>query len=134
MLHQVVTTEKVPITYRVAGMGSRFLAWLIDLGLLAVLAALGAGAGMVLDTLRPGAGGPGAPAPGPARPPPAAGAARPVPAPRPAAAARPRPPVPGDGRLLRAAPQPDARRVPERREVRPAAGGPARSAVRARSV
>jgi len=56
MLHQVVTTEKVPITYRVAGMGSRFLAWLIDLGLLAVLAAMGVGAGAVLDLLRPGVG------------------------------------------------------------------------------
>ena len=56
MLHQVVTTEKVPITYRVAGMGSRFLAWLIDLGPLAVLAAMGAGAAAVLETLRPGVG------------------------------------------------------------------------------
>ena len=56
MLHQVVTTEKVPITYRVAGMGSRFLAWLIDVGLMAVLLAMGAGAGMALDALRPGVG------------------------------------------------------------------------------
>jgi uncharacterized RDD family membrane protein YckC len=57
MLHQVITTEKVPIAYRVAGLGSRFLAWLIDLGLLAVLVVAGAGAGAVLDTLRPGVGG-----------------------------------------------------------------------------
>jgi uncharacterized RDD family membrane protein YckC len=57
MLHQVITTEKVPITYRVAGLGSRFLAWLLDVGLLAVLAALGAGAGMVLEAVRPGVGG-----------------------------------------------------------------------------
>jgi uncharacterized RDD family membrane protein YckC len=56
MLHQVITTEKVPITFRVAGLGSRFLAWLVDLGLLAVLAALGAGAAALLDALRPGVG------------------------------------------------------------------------------
>ncbi len=56
MLHQVITTEKVPISYRVAGFGSRFLAWLIDLGMLAVLAALGAGAASVLEMLRPGVG------------------------------------------------------------------------------
>ena len=57
MLHQVVTTEKVVITYRVAGIGSRFLAWLIDVGLIAVLFAMGAGAGAALDLLRPGIGG-----------------------------------------------------------------------------
>jgi len=31
MLHQVISTEKVPLIYRVAGLGSRFLAWLIDM-------------------------------------------------------------------------------------------------------
>jgi uncharacterized RDD family membrane protein YckC len=56
MLHQVITTEKVAITYRVAGMGSRFLAWLIDVGLMAVLFVMGAGAGSALDVLRPGVG------------------------------------------------------------------------------
>jgi uncharacterized RDD family membrane protein YckC len=56
MLHQVVTTEKVPITYRVAGMGSRFLAWLTDIALIAILGAMGAGVGMVLEALRPGVG------------------------------------------------------------------------------
>jgi uncharacterized RDD family membrane protein YckC len=56
MLHQIITTEKVAITYRVAGMGSRFLAWLIDVGLIAVLFAMGAGAAGVLDALRPGVG------------------------------------------------------------------------------
>jgi uncharacterized RDD family membrane protein YckC len=30
ILHEVLTTEKVPFRYRVAGLGSRFLAWLID--------------------------------------------------------------------------------------------------------
>jgi uncharacterized RDD family membrane protein YckC len=37
MLHEVITSEKVPITYRVAGLGSRFLAWLLDLGLMLFL-------------------------------------------------------------------------------------------------
>lgn len=37
MLHEVITSEKVPFTYRVAGLGSRFLAWLIDLGLIVLL-------------------------------------------------------------------------------------------------
>jgi uncharacterized RDD family membrane protein YckC len=37
ILHQVITTEKVPFSYRVAGMGSRLLAWLVDAGLLIVL-------------------------------------------------------------------------------------------------
>jgi uncharacterized RDD family membrane protein YckC len=31
ILHEVISTEKVPFHYRVAGPGSRFLAWLIDL-------------------------------------------------------------------------------------------------------
>lgn len=56
MLHQVITTEKVPITYRVAGLGSRFLAWLIDLGPMVVLAAMGVGVAIPLETLRPGVG------------------------------------------------------------------------------
>jgi len=30
MLYEVVTTEKVTISFRVAGLGSRFLAWLVD--------------------------------------------------------------------------------------------------------
>ncbi|MCC6417412.1 MAG: RDD family protein [Gemmataceae bacterium] len=37
MLHRVVTSEKVPFTYRVAGLGARFLAWLFDLGMIALL-------------------------------------------------------------------------------------------------
>jgi len=56
MLHQVVTTEKVPITYRVAGMGSRFLAWLIDLGPIAILFAAGFGLHVPLEMARPGVG------------------------------------------------------------------------------
>ncbi|HXG09314.1 MAG TPA: RDD family protein [Gemmataceae bacterium] len=34
LLHEVITTEKVPFTYRVAGIGSRFLAWWCDLMIL----------------------------------------------------------------------------------------------------
>jgi uncharacterized RDD family membrane protein YckC len=30
ILHEVLTTEKVPFTYRVAGLGARFFAWLLD--------------------------------------------------------------------------------------------------------
>jgi uncharacterized RDD family membrane protein YckC len=36
IVHEVLTTEKVPFRYRVAGPGSRFLAWLIDTALIAV--------------------------------------------------------------------------------------------------
>jgi uncharacterized RDD family membrane protein YckC len=34
MLHEVISAEKVPIVYRVAGLGARFLAWLTDLQLM----------------------------------------------------------------------------------------------------
>lgn len=56
MLHQVITTEKVPITYRVAGIGSRFLAWLADAGLIALLAVMGIMAGGTLNIGREGLG------------------------------------------------------------------------------
>jgi uncharacterized RDD family membrane protein YckC len=39
--HEVVTTEKVPFSYRVAGMGSRFLAWLVDALVCVGLAVMG---------------------------------------------------------------------------------------------
>ena len=42
ILHEVLTTEKVPFTYRVAGLGSRTLAWLIDFAVVVVLWAAGA--------------------------------------------------------------------------------------------
>jgi uncharacterized RDD family membrane protein YckC len=46
MFHRIISTEKVPLVYRVAGLGSRFLAWLIDLctmlGLLYVAAVMAA--------------------------------------------------------------------------------------------
>jgi uncharacterized RDD family membrane protein YckC len=41
MLHEIVTSEKVPFTYRVAGLGSRGLAALADLGVIVVLAVIG---------------------------------------------------------------------------------------------
>src|SRR5438309_6964131 len=56
LLHEILTTEKVPFTYRVAGMGSRFLAWLIDALLMSLLVFGGLLAGSVLDALRPGLG------------------------------------------------------------------------------
>jgi uncharacterized RDD family membrane protein YckC len=40
--HEILTTEKVPIAYRVAGVGSRFLAWLIDFACLVLLLFAGA--------------------------------------------------------------------------------------------
>src|SRR6185295_5975066 len=37
MLYEVISTEKVRLVYRVAGIGSRFLAWLIDMGVVLAL-------------------------------------------------------------------------------------------------
>jgi uncharacterized RDD family membrane protein YckC len=54
--HEVVTTEKVPFSYRVAGMGSRFLAWLIDVAFIGVLAVAGIVSGTVIDLGRMGLG------------------------------------------------------------------------------
>ncbi|HZT81314.1 MAG TPA: RDD family protein, partial [Gemmataceae bacterium] len=56
MLHQVITTEKVAISYRVAGLGSRFLAWLADFGFIIVLSLMGALVGGVLNMARAGVG------------------------------------------------------------------------------
>jgi uncharacterized RDD family membrane protein YckC len=56
ILHEVLTTEKVPISYRVAGLGARFLAWLVDVCLLSLLAGAGALFASVLDLGRPGLG------------------------------------------------------------------------------
>jgi uncharacterized RDD family membrane protein YckC len=56
MLHEVITSEKVPFTYRVAGMGSRFLAWLADAALIVILGTAGVCAGTVLETGRQGLG------------------------------------------------------------------------------
>jgi uncharacterized RDD family membrane protein YckC len=56
ILHQVLTTEKVPFSYRVAGLGSRTLAWLIDFALICVLLAAGLLFFSVLDIRREGLG------------------------------------------------------------------------------
>jgi uncharacterized RDD family membrane protein YckC len=57
ILHEVITTEKVPFHYRVAGLGSRFLAWLVDLVVLALLLVVGACLASPLEAGRRGAGG-----------------------------------------------------------------------------
>ncbi len=54
--HEVLTTEKVPFRYRVAGLGSRFLAWLIDALAVLLLIVMGAVVGGVLTLGRPGLG------------------------------------------------------------------------------
>lgn len=56
MLHEVLTTEKVPFVYRVAGLGSRALAWLIDFGLIVILYLVGLFAGEALQRGRSGVG------------------------------------------------------------------------------
>jgi uncharacterized RDD family membrane protein YckC len=56
ILHEVLTTEKVPFSYRVAGLGSRFLAWLIDAGAILILILIGAMVGSVLAVGRQGLG------------------------------------------------------------------------------
>ena len=54
--HEVLTTEKVPLNYRVAGLGSRFLAWLIDVPVLVLLYLAGALAAIPLEIGRAGLG------------------------------------------------------------------------------
>jgi uncharacterized RDD family membrane protein YckC len=56
ILHEIITTEKVPFTYRVAGIGSRFLAWLADFGLLLVALLIGACFASIVEGLRGGLG------------------------------------------------------------------------------
>jgi uncharacterized RDD family membrane protein YckC len=56
ILHEVITTEKVPFTYRVAGIGARFLAWLVDALLIMLLIFAGAMFLSQLERLRPGLG------------------------------------------------------------------------------
>lgn len=58
ILHEVITTEKVPFTYRVAGMGARFLAWLIDASLMSLIGFAGIAVGAcVLERMLSGLGG-----------------------------------------------------------------------------
>jgi uncharacterized RDD family membrane protein YckC len=54
--HEVLTTEKVPFSYRVAGLGSRFLAWLIDLVAIMGVDLMGIIVGSILIIGRPGLG------------------------------------------------------------------------------
>lgn len=57
ILHHVLTTEKVPFSYRVAGLGSRFLAWLVDLLVIGMLAVVGLMFALVFMAMgRPGLG------------------------------------------------------------------------------
>jgi uncharacterized RDD family membrane protein YckC len=49
IVHQVVTTERVPFSYRVAGLGARFLAALVDVLVLVVLFFVGLVLGSVLE-------------------------------------------------------------------------------------
>jgi uncharacterized RDD family membrane protein YckC len=56
ILHEVLSTEKVPFHYRVAGFGSRFLAWLLDLGMLVLFLLAGAMYLGTLEEARPGIG------------------------------------------------------------------------------
>jgi uncharacterized RDD family membrane protein YckC len=56
MLHEVITSEKVPFTYRVAGLGSRFLAALLDMGLLGIVVLMGTLIGALFEEVRMGLG------------------------------------------------------------------------------
>lgn len=56
MLYRVVTSERVAVTYRLAGLGSRFLAWLVDAGLIALFGLMGVATAAVLDIGREGLG------------------------------------------------------------------------------
>jgi uncharacterized RDD family membrane protein YckC len=56
LTYQVITTEKVPLSYRVASVGSRFLAWLIDGGLIVLMFIVGSLFAGILDARRAGLG------------------------------------------------------------------------------
>src|SRR5262245_62101317 len=56
MLHEVITSEKVPLVFKVAGLGSRFLAWLIDFCLIVFLILVVAMLGQVYELAREGVG------------------------------------------------------------------------------
>jgi uncharacterized RDD family membrane protein YckC len=57
VLHEVITAEKVPFTYRVAGIGSRFLAWLVDFWFIVLLGLAGSMFTMPLEARQEGLGG-----------------------------------------------------------------------------
>ncbi len=56
VFHEVITAERVPFRYRVAGVGSRFLAWLVDFALIVLLITAGLLVGNVLAAVRAGVG------------------------------------------------------------------------------
>jgi uncharacterized RDD family membrane protein YckC len=56
MLHEVITSEKVPLAFKVAGLGARFLAWLIDLAIIIFLMVVIAMLAQVYETMREGTG------------------------------------------------------------------------------
>jgi uncharacterized RDD family membrane protein YckC len=56
MKHEIITSEKVPFTYEVAGLGSRLLANLTDMALLGLLILIGALAAVVFEAHRAGLG------------------------------------------------------------------------------
>ena len=56
MKHEIITSEQVPFTYQVAGLGSRLLANLVDMILVILLMLIGALAGIIFDRRRPSPG------------------------------------------------------------------------------
>jgi uncharacterized RDD family membrane protein YckC len=56
MIHEVITSEKVPFTYRVAGLGSRLMAWLVDFSIIVLLTLMGLAVGSTLEMARSGLG------------------------------------------------------------------------------
>lgn len=56
ILHEVITAEKVPFRYRVAGIGSRFLAWVLDALVIVVLGFIGITLASLLEMGRAGLG------------------------------------------------------------------------------
>jgi uncharacterized RDD family membrane protein YckC len=56
MLHQVISSEKVPLAFKVAGLGSRFFAWLIDLSIIVAMFYVIGVLGQVYEYAREGLG------------------------------------------------------------------------------
>lgn len=54
--HEIVTTEKVILSYGVAGVGARHLAWLVDAGVILLLCVAGIGLASALEGARSGVG------------------------------------------------------------------------------
>ena len=56
MLHQIISTEKVPLVYHVAGLGSRFFAWLIDMAIIGAMYFVLFVYGLAWESVRQGMG------------------------------------------------------------------------------